>query len=258
MKFFLSNALFSITTVVLPFSFVLNDIPEDPPTGKDTQQIKVIKIDSEGNKTELDTIIKGDNIFVWNGDTIGNFEMPDLSKLDSLSKNFTFHFSKDDIDFEPPFVMPPYAPKPPKGPHVFHIKKKTSENIIDLSDPGIISYKKKSISKGREKITIIREEKEENENDEVDGSWSVSPSEFIMKKPHEIEKRIKIIKNDDGEIEVFEDEDVKINSDGESVRVMEEDGKVIIIKEKKNKGETEIEVEVEVNEKETENSQENN
>lgn len=31
-------------------------------------------------------------------------------------------------------------------------------NVIDLTDPGIISYKKKKMSNGREKITIIRKE----------------------------------------------------------------------------------------------------
>jgi hypothetical protein len=49
-------------------------------------------------------------------------------------------------------------------PHVFHIEKNYSGNIIDLSDPEIISYKKKSIRNGREKIVIIREKKD-NEND---------------------------------------------------------------------------------------------
>jgi hypothetical protein len=38
-----------------------------------------------------------------------------------------------------------------------------SGNVIDLSDPGIISYKKKKMSGGREKITIIRNEPSEKE-----------------------------------------------------------------------------------------------
>jgi len=34
-------------------------------------------------------------------------------------------------------------------------------NIIDLSDPGILSFKKKKMSGGREKITVIRKEVQE-------------------------------------------------------------------------------------------------
>jgi hypothetical protein len=37
-------------------------------------------------------------------------------------------------------------------------------NVIDLGDPGIISYQKKRLSGGREKITIIRNEVNEEEN----------------------------------------------------------------------------------------------
>ena len=259
--FFLLGAL--LASFILLSSFSLRENPQDPPRGeKGKRHIKLIKVE-DGKKTELDTLIKGDNIFVWNGDTIGaegdfNFVMPEIPELDSLHKSFTFHFNSDDMDFEPPFVLPPNAPRPPKAPSVFHFKSKKDENTIDLSDPGIISYKKKSISKGREKIVIIREEKEEVENEDVNISWKGAPGEFLMKAPPKIEKRIKVIKNDDGEVEVFEDENVKIDSDGESVKVIEEDGKVIVIKEKKSKGENEIEVEVEVKEKETENSQENN
>lgn len=242
-------------------SFSLRENPQDPPRGKKSERhLKLTKVE-DGKKTELDTIIKGDNIFVWNGDTIGaegdfNFVMPDLPDLDSLHKNFTFHFSGEEMDFEPPFVNPPDASRPPKAPHIFHFKNNSSENIIDLSDPGIISYKKRDKSGGREKIVIIREKNEENENEEIDISWTAKPSEFLMKAPPEIEKRIKVIKNDDGEIEIFENGNLKTRSDGSSTEVLEKDGKLIIIKEKNGKDAKEIEVEVK--EEKTENSQESN
>jgi hypothetical protein len=44
----------------------------------------------------------------------------------------------------------------PPVPSFLHSMKQ--RNVIDLSDPGIISYKKKKISGGREKITVIRQE----------------------------------------------------------------------------------------------------
>lgn len=257
--FFILGVL--IASFLLFSSFSLRENPQDPPRGeKSERHIKLIKVE-DGKKTELDTIIKGDNIFVWNGDTIGadgdfNFVMPDLPELDSLHKNFTFRFNGDDMDFEPPFVFPPDAPRPPKAPHILHFRNNSGENIIDLSDPGIISYKKRDKSGGREKITIIREKNEENENEEVDISWTANPSGFLVKALPKIEKRIKVIKNDDGEIEVFENGNLKTSSDESTIEVMEKDGKVVIIREKNKKDAKEIEVEVK--EKKTENSQENN
>jgi hypothetical protein len=50
-----------------------------------------------------------------------------------------------------PGVRMPYM----KTARVRHL---TGRNVIDLSDPGIISYQKKKLSGGREKITIIRNE----------------------------------------------------------------------------------------------------
>lgn len=77
----------------------------------------------------------------------------------------------------------------------------------------------------------------------------------MVPPPPKIEKRIKIIKNNDGEVEVFENEDVMINSGSESIKEMDKEGKVIIIKKIKNKGDKEIEVEIQ--KKETEESHKN-
>ena len=49
------------------------------------------------------------------------------------------------------------------GGHALRYRYQQGGNVIDLSDPGILSYKKEKMSDGREKITIIRKEvKEEN------------------------------------------------------------------------------------------------
>ncbi len=213
--FFILGVL--LASFLLLSSFSLRENPQDPPHGKKTERhLKLMKI-KNGEKTVVDTIIKGDNIFVWNGDTIGSngdfkFVMPELPELDSLRKNFTFHINSEDMDFEPPFVLPPDVPRPPKAPHVFHFKNKTDENVIDLSDPGIISYKKRDKSGGREKIIIIREKKEEADNEEVNILWTGAPGEFLMKAPPKIEKRIKVIKNDNGKIEVEVEEKESENS----------------------------------------------
>ncbi len=56
--------------------------------------------------------------------------------------------------------VPPPPPVPPVPPVPF-IMNHRSSNVIDLSDPGIISYKKKKLRDGNEKIEIIRKEPKE-------------------------------------------------------------------------------------------------
>ena len=47
------------------------------------------------------------------------------------------------------------APHAPHAPKVIRIEKHGG-NVIDLSDPGIISFDKKDLKDGKEKIVIIR------------------------------------------------------------------------------------------------------
>ncbi len=47
-------------------------------------------------------------------------------------------------------IMPP----PPK---IFRFERRENQHVIDLTDPGIISYKRKKIRGGKEKVIIIRE-----------------------------------------------------------------------------------------------------
>jgi len=105
---------------------------------------------------------EGNQVFVWKGDTIDSGETfewfgTDEFELDSLTQNFEFRFSELDGDGDKSFILAPHPPHPPKVPHIVKLNKKLHGNIIDLSDPGIISYKKKKLRGGREKIVIIRE-----------------------------------------------------------------------------------------------------
>ena len=113
-------------------------------------------------------------------------------------------------DFPP---MPPVPPMPPM-PHVKMFGIQHSSKIIDLNDPNVISYKKKEISGGREKIEIIRKKSGENEafnfklGDEMMAPEAPEVPEFNWKSGNDsihmkiIEKK-KIIKGKDGkEIEV--------------------------------------------------------
>ena len=120
-----------------------------------------------------------------------NFEM------DSINKNFEFRFFDSDSEDDNPFI---FAPHPPKVPHVVRLNKKLSGNVIDLGDPDIISYKKKKMSGGREKITIIRNEPSETaEEDVVIKVPDVpGPAVWMSKEGPENMRTVKVIKNDNG------------------------------------------------------------
>jgi hypothetical protein len=72
--------------------------------------------------------------------------------------------------------MLPGVPMPPA--RALRIQK--NRNVIDLADPGIISYKKQKLSGGREKITIIRNEVKET-NEETFNIQLDSQSEDLKK-----------------------------------------------------------------------------
>ncbi len=294
-------------------SFSLRENPQDPPRGKKTERhIKISKVDDEGNKIELDTIVNNDEPFVWNGDTIGgdsNFKW--LAKdidLDSQGNmNFDIDISDDDAgnvfmvksggkgfakswqvqtdgdstkeytisivgdDNEPgdimmwhgandgahTFVMPPVPPVqvPPVAPKMMFFGKDNAGNVIDLSDPGVISFKKKKLSGGREKITIIRNEPDENVKnvEEIIVTGKGNKAMFFGDSP-KVEKVI-VTGSPDKRMEVIEDTDVMHLDKGDGkIKVIQEDGKKIIIREIKEGDEKKVEVNVEVEEEGQENN----
>lgn len=72
MKRILSISGIFLLAILFLSSFSLRENPQDPPRGKKGKKhLQLVTIDEDGKKTELDTIIEGDNVFVWNGDTLG-------------------------------------------------------------------------------------------------------------------------------------------------------------------------------------------
>lgn len=307
MKRILSVTGILTLTLIILTSFSLRENPQDPPRGKKVKKhIKMVKVDEDGKKMELDTIIEGENTFVWNNDTIGaghelkwvskdggefDFDMDmdfDIEveegedgkviimksakggapmihefKMDGDSaKKIMIKMSKDgkhgdhdvmlwnseegnEMIFHAPHVVGvPHAPK------VVRIKKQKSGNVIDLSDPGIISYDKKEMRDGREKITIIREKPEERANEiheeviihgESDHSMMIHETHPNIKK-----KEVKVIKDDNGNISIYENgklTEIK-EGDGKAAFITEE-GNVFHIKESKEGDEQKIEIEIE-------------
>jgi len=76
-------------------------------------------------------------------------------------------------------------------------------NVIDLSDPGIISYEKKKLSGGREKITIIRNEVKETENKVIEIRTGEELNEEMIRKIPDFNREIKVKK------EVFSPEPIE-------------------------------------------------
>jgi len=60
--------------------------------------------------------------------------------------------------------MPPMPPRPPRPPFIFEGQFNADQFAVDSKDESIISYEKKDIGKGLEKITIIRKKRPENKN----------------------------------------------------------------------------------------------
>lgn len=253
MKRILSMMLVAAFVIVLHTKTVVAQHSAAEAKNKTERHIKMLKIDDNGNKTELDTTITGDAPFVWNGDTInGGKEFKWKSRegfnLDSIHK-FDYKIESDgkqkimimhDGDGQPVIFTPgmPVAPRPPHAPRMMRFSSSHGKNIIDLSDPGIISYDKKLRKDGTEKITIVRKQVPENEDFEEDVIIHApgAPMDFDFQSdgPENV-KTVKVIKSDDGTFNVYEDD-----------KVMKVKGQKMKIKEVKEGGESKVEVEVEV------------
>jgi hypothetical protein len=261
MKRIILNLFLPGLSVFILSSFSIRENPQDPPRGKKTEKhIKMVKVDDDGKKTELDTVIHGGQIFVWQGDTIGGNDLKWLSKdgfnMDSIHKNFDMDFEyKIDGDGEGNMfifksgkdgnrvIMPP---KPPHAPHVMMFRSNKSKNVIDLSDPGIISYDKKLLKNGTEKITIVRKQVDENEEEDIIFNGTSSGNMIWHGDAPGGKKTIRVIKTEDGNTQIFEnDELIELKGENGDATFVTDDGKVIKIRENKEAKEKQIEVEVE-------------
>ena len=145
--------------------------------------------------------------------------------VDDSTKVFTVHVKSNDLlgdndimiwndkDGNNAFFAPglPNPPHVPDAPGAFFSVKKDRTNIIDLSDPGIVSYKKKKGKDGTEKITIVR--KQANENDYKNMEEIITAprhvKDVIIKGSPEHVTRVKVIKDGDKEKEM----EIEENSD---------------------------------------------
>lgn len=169
---------------------------------KKTRHIKMTKIEN-GKKMEIDTVLTGNDVFVWNGDTINpqkhikGFSPSEFDKRhpEKVRKMIMLSDSGEDVrviteegdtvgekiiirkgpgsDEERDHLIylgernngrfPP-VPGAPGVPHMKRFRAMHSSKMINLNDPNVISFKKKDIGGGREKIEIIRKKTNEAEN----------------------------------------------------------------------------------------------
>jgi len=234
-------------TILITSAISIREIPQDPPRGKKMKHIKIVKVDDNGKKTKLDTTIEVENVFVWNGDTIGcEHELKWVSEGD-----IEMDFDIDVEDFAADgkvITMKTGKGEMPFSPEMMMMRMRNRGNVIDLSDPGIISYEKKDLKDGKEKITIVRKKSTEKEmemhEEFIMHGGSAHPMMIHSGHPGKA-KTIKVISSDDGNIEIIENGKVRhVKMDGENVKIIEEDGKIIRIKEINESDEKTIKVEV--------------
>lgn len=270
MKRIFSIALLSgIAVFSLPSFILIGDYPQDPPKTKKTEKhIKMVKVDNDGKKVELDTILDNDAPFVWEGDTVGNAkEMKWITKedfkMDSMHQNFDMNFEYNiEDDGEGNVVIMksgkggkhvitvpdvPGMPMPPHAPGMMMFRNHSNRNVIDLSDPGIISYDKKLRKDGTEKITIVRKQVNEDEGVMIEDMMLDAPRGDVFfhgASPENI-KTVKVIKSDDGTTKVFEDDKViHISSESGDAVFTSDEGEEIHIKEIKEGDGKKVEVKV--------------
>lgn len=270
-RFFSITMLLGMAVFLLSSFILIGDYPQNPPRTKKTEKhIKMVKVDDNGKKMELDTILTSDESFVWNGDTIGGGkEMKWITKedfkMDSMHMNtdMTFEYNIEDDGKGNMVIMksgkggkhmimapvPPGAPIPPNAPKVMIFGNHNRKNVIDLSDPGIISYTKKIQKDGTEKITIVRKQVNEDEAEMMEDVMINAPhgsdAFFYGNSPKHV-KTVKVIKSDDGTFNVYEDDSViRIKGENGEATFTGDEGEVIHIKEIKEGEGKKVEVKVE-------------
>jgi len=301
MKHILSLTGILALAILFTSAISIGETPQDPPRGKkEKKHIKMVKIGDDGKKMEIDTIIAADQVFVLNGDTIGNGkELKWIGEGDlDLDMDFDINVEEDGngnvfilkgkgnaepmvykfrteegdsvkgirmkviADGNNEDIMKWHgksgnhmifaAPQGGPTPHVIRIDK-SKGNVIDLSDPGIISYEKKDLKDGKEKIVIVREkpaEKDVELHEEIIMQGAKGAPMMIHEGMPQKAKQIKVIAGDDGQIEILEDGKVWNVEAGDETKVIEKDGKKIIIKKQKQGDEMKVNVEVEEKEQE--------
>ncbi len=273
MKRFLTTNGNIILAFVFITAFSLNAVSQN-----NKKHIKVVTV-IDGEKAELDTVIDNGTVLVWNGDTISNgnetmwmansdsdFDIDVIegangktvvmkSGENTSAGSYTYKINGDsvavvsfealdDSDFDKDINVKVVGVND-DGMMMLHHR-----NIIDLSDPGIISYEKKELKNGTEKITIVRKKPVEKSPETNEQVIIMRGGDCMpMQAKHKGRaKTIKVVSSDDGNVKIFENGKVMHYKEGEKEgEFISDDGKTIRIKKTKSKkgNATQLKVKVE-------------
>ncbi len=174
-------------------SFTLGPVGDTPWTDnspqKKEQRVKVIvnkngkeiKIDTTFNgsnektiQVKVDSILKKFDVFFQNCDSGMSKHGKKVVRLIGDCSGYSFGTSEGDD------LIPPPPPMPPHTPVMIHKQFGSDAFAFDTKDPSIISYEKKDIGKGLEKITIIRK-KQTGQNKDEEVTVTVETSDDLKK-----------------------------------------------------------------------------
>jgi len=174
----------------------------DAKDAKKTRRVKLEKIEN-GIKMQLDTVLAGDDVFLWNGDTIDCNKMNKHFRHDAFKKLKHLKVAVDsDENGENVMIDPGFPPMPSMPPQEMR-RWRQDNRVIDLNDPAIISFRKKDLKGGLEKIEIIRKKSEGPENMNFNFR---NEDELMPPIPPEAPEIIKEFKNGKPEIKIIRKE----------------------------------------------------
>jgi hypothetical protein len=200
------------------------------PSGIDKMEKFDVKVDHKDGNEKVMIINhkggKGGEPMIWHMDSDEDMEIL-TEDNDSTGKRIVvrkrlkdgdedqvFYFNNGDRSQFPP--MPPMPPAPPV-PHMRMMKMQHPGQIINLNDPNIISFKKKALSGGREKIEIIRKKSEAPE----DMSFDFNFDNQLMPPPPPppAPEMIRELENENQKMKVIEKEIKVDGKKGKEIKV---------------------------------------
>jgi hypothetical protein len=159
---------------------------------------------------------------IWNMDSGEDMEIV-TEDVDSLGKKIVVRRHINDGEGDHMFFlhdgdMKHFAPMPPVPP-LPQMRMHHSGQIIDLNDPNVISYKKKDLKDGREKIEIIR--KKSTEPDEMTFDFDAD-DQLMPPPPPPVPGAPEIIReynDDNGKVKIIEKSTKVDGKDGKQIQV---------------------------------------
>ncbi|MFA5327115.1 MAG: hypothetical protein WC384_04940 [Prolixibacteraceae bacterium] len=132
-----------------------------------------VKVDGDGKNENVFVYHmkdgKGGEPMIWQMDSDNDVHVFTDADGDSIRKNIIIRKRIKDgegkqmmfFDHANGMPVPPVPPVPPVA-HFRSLREMNHGRVIDLNDPNIITYKKKDLKGGREKIEIIRKKSDGN------------------------------------------------------------------------------------------------